>query len=264
MKATLIILVLVKSSFALTCFEKGKCIASGKVLVSTGSPTGTSVKTEVIDLVDESTSCDGLEDYPIPVWGASGFLMNDSLPLICGGANDDLVPFSDCHIAGSATSDPVVKLLTARFDSAAVPINSHQLWVTGGWDGSNFLASTEIVDVLASPPTVVPGPELPVPMAAHCIVQLNESTVLFMGGRPNGKKTFFYDASTLTWTNGPDMNHERSVFGCGLMTMGSDILVVASGAYLSSSTTEVMSLGDPDGLKWSAGKNCSHITAFLM
>ena len=225
---------------------------SGKVLIATGSPWSTSVLTEVIDLADESTSCKALEDYPIQVSSASGGLIQNSQPLICGGWNGNSL-FSECFMAGGAASDPVVKLLTPRQWSAAVAINSHQLWVTGGYGGS-WLASTEIVDILANPPTVVPGPELPVRMNGHCIVQLNQSTVLFMGGSPNRKKTFFFDIPSQTWTDGPDMNHDRRDFGCSTMTTGSDLLVVASGGYDSPSTTELLNMGNSNGLKWSAGK----------
>jgi len=63
-------------------------LLSGKVLIATGSPYETSVKTEVIDLADESTTCEALQDFPIQVTGASGGLLNDSQPLICGGWNE--------------------------------------------------------------------------------------------------------------------------------------------------------------------------------
>ena len=227
---------------------------SGKVLIATGNPMDASVLTEVIDLADESASCEALADHPIQVEGASGGLINGSQPLICGGWIGNYYT-SECYMAGGPTSDPVARLLTPRRYSAAVAINSHQLWVTGGIYGSNILASTEIVDILANPPTIVPGPELPVPMDGHCIVQFNQSTVLFMGGYPNYKKTFFFDTSTQTWTNGPDMNHQRMYFGCGLTIMGSDLLAVVSGGIDSPTTAELLNVGDPNGLKWSAGKN---------
>ena len=227
-------------------------------MIATGDPLSASVKTEVIDLADESTSCEALGDYPIQVSDASGGLLKDSQPLICGGFNQYSKPnqISECFIAGGATSDPVVKLLTPRSGSAAVAINSRKLWVTGGYNyDSSYLASTEIVDIEANPPRVVPGPDLPEVMTGHCIVQLNQSTVFFVGGYPNYKKTFLFDVPSETWTNGPDMNQDRHYSGCSLMPMGSDLLVVASGGDYSPSTTEVLILGNPKGLKWSAGKN---------
>ena len=235
-------------------------------MISTGFPSNTSVLSEVVDLADESITCDALGDFPVQVAAASGGLINNSLPLICGGWNGSYS--SECYIAGRANSDPLVKLLTPRGSSAALAMNSHQLWVTGGYNSvwPNTLASTEIVDVLVSPPTVVPGPQLKVPMFGHCIVQLNQSTAMFIGGDPFHKKTFFFNFATQSWTDGPDMNYGRYYFGCGMMAMGiySSIIVVAGGAHSlstapatanSSSTSEFLNLEDPNGLKWSAGKN---------
>ena len=230
---------------------------SAKLLVATGGPWDTSVYTEVLDLADESIVCDALGDYPIKVLGASGGLVNDSLPLICGGyANQSYI--SDCFIPGSAAIDPVVKLLTPREDSAAVTMNNHRLWVTGGTQNKHTgpYSTSEIVDVLAFPPTVIPGPELPEPMSDHCIVKLNASTLLFLGGNFHLTKTFFYDISTQTWTNGPYMKYARIDFGCGMMqTTNGSFMVVATGGLANPSKTEFLVLDDPNGLNWSFGKN---------
>ena len=223
---------------------------SAKLLVATGYPWMTSVLTEVIDLADESTTCDTLDDHPIQVTRASGGLINGSLPLICGVWNGN----GDCYIAGIATRDPVVKLLTPRDGSAAVAMGSHQLWITGGYDDSSEdVMFTEIVDFTSSPASVVRGPELPMPMDGHCIVKLNESTVLFM----YRYKTFFFDYSAQAWTNGPDMSYDRYDFGCAIVKWGygSSRVVVAGSVYgEGGSTSEFLMLDDPNGLKWSAGK----------
>ena len=132
-------------------------------------------------------------------------------------------------------------------------INSHQLWITGGLNGYNYLASTEIVDLTSYPAaTVDQGPEMPIPMYGHCLVKLNESTVLFM----YGYQTFFFDHSAAqAWTNGPDMIYNRLWFGCGMMQMGdgSTAIVVAGGAS-SPTKTEFLVLDDPNGMKWSVGR----------
>ena len=213
------------------------------------------VKTEVIDLADESTTCDALEDYPIDVYETFGGLINDRLPLICGGRNVSSF-FSECYIAGSTNRDPVVKLLTPRTASTAVVLNSHQLWITGGQDESKILKTTEIVDALTSFAPVVKGPELPLAMNGHCAVKLNENTIMFM----YMKKSFFFEVSTQTWTNGPDMKHDRVYSGCGMMQMdtGSSMVVVTGGIMNethSLAATEILKLGDANGLKWSPGKN---------
>ena len=87
-----------------------------------GFPYETSVLAEVLDLADESTACNALGDYPIQVQGAFGGLVNDSLPLICGGRKENS-DVSDCHIVGtSASSDPVAKLLAPRSFAGRVTI----------------------------------------------------------------------------------------------------------------------------------------------
>jgi hypothetical protein len=61
---------------------------SGKVLVTTGYwkwNSDTLGKSEVIDLEDSGNICQVLEDYPIPVYGAVGGLLNQVDPLVCGG-----------------------------------------------------------------------------------------------------------------------------------------------------------------------------------
>ena len=252
-------------------------------MVATGidaDPDNFSNNVEVIDLADASTTCDALEDYPIRASGASGGLL--SVPLICGGAEKSHKilsdhPVSECYIVGSGIRDPVAKLLAPRVDSAAVAISSHQLWVTGGTSVPenvggvphyNSLKSTEIVDVQTS--NVVEGPELPWGMSGHCVVQLNQFTFFFLGGGKhislsgsvNGSSTFFYDARSKAWTNGPDMNYERKSFGCGIMKMasGSSMVVVTGGIESISNreglaATEFLNLGDPNGLKWSSGNH---------
>lgn len=222
-------------------------------MVATGLPLSASVLTEVIDLADESTTCEALPEYPIHEYGASGGLVNDSLPLICGGnAHPNYV--GNCYIPGYGSKDSLVTLLTPRAGSAAITMESH-MWITGGWDGSNVLMSTEIVDVVSSPAFVVQGPELPMAMSGHCIVKVNGTTVLFVYKR----KTFFFDYATQAWANGPDTNHERLSSGCGIM----ENVVVVAGGHFSETTTEFLTLDDPNGLKWSAGTNRSHILTMI-
>jgi hypothetical protein len=64
-----------------TCYS----ILVGKLLVTTGRPIDSSVKSEVIDLQDASNVCQYLNDYPIQVYYAVGGLINDVDPLVCGG-----------------------------------------------------------------------------------------------------------------------------------------------------------------------------------
>ena len=53
-------------------------------MVSTGKPTNSTTKTEIISLDQEGVTCKNLEEYPFQINGAVGFYMGSS-PVICGG-----------------------------------------------------------------------------------------------------------------------------------------------------------------------------------
>ena len=210
----------------------------------TGNPLEASKLADVIDLADESTTCEALPDYPIQVNGASGVLINDSLPMVCGGFHGQ-IETGNCYIAGS--NESVAKLLTPREYTVAIEIGA-QMWITGGLYGS-YLESTEIVDMSS----VVEGPQLPKAMGGHCAVKVSETKVFFM----HGYKTYFYDFLTNAWTNGPDMTYDRVYFGCGIMNTiaKSGVVVVTAGGFRlgTGSKTEFLTLDDPNGLQWTPG-----------
>ena len=215
--------------------------------MATGVPYSTSVLTEVIDLADESTTCAIRPDFPIQAAEASGGLVNDAVPLVCGGFNRPNL-ISDCYDPISASPDPVATLSTPRAGSASVAIGRH-LWVTGGFDGSSNVNSTEFVDIDGS---VVEGPDLPIPTGVHCILKVNANTVFFM----SGYKTFFFDYDSQVWTDGPVMNYDREFFGCGIMKMeNGSVTIVAAGGAKSKNNTEFLSLDDLNRLNWTPGND---------
>ena len=57
-----------------------------KILVSTGNPRSSATKTEIINLDNESLTCQDLEDFPLAIQGAVGS-NTGSFPVICGGWN---------------------------------------------------------------------------------------------------------------------------------------------------------------------------------
>ena len=67
--------------------------------MTTGDPQNTAVKSEIIDLLDAETTCQSLEDYPLPVTGAFGGRLDDVVPVVCGGAHyGKAIP--DCYVLG--------------------------------------------------------------------------------------------------------------------------------------------------------------------
>ena len=57
------------------------------MLVVTGTPIENAQYSEVIDLLDSDTKCQPLMDFPIQAYSATGGLLQNNQPLICGGYN---------------------------------------------------------------------------------------------------------------------------------------------------------------------------------
>jgi hypothetical protein len=179
-------------------------------LVTTGHPTSTSVKSEVIDLEDASNICQNLEDYPIGVQGAVGGLLNQGDPLVCGGW-----PYTNvCHVVNQPGQSS--EMLEEREHSASLTLNSSHLWVTGGYNGNVLLQTSEFVSI--GQPSVQ-GPDLPYAVIYHCLVGVNSSTALLCGGLNYGgdlNECHYMDLEDHSWSQGPSMMTKRRLHSCDI------------------------------------------------
>jgi hypothetical protein len=64
--------------------------------------------------------------------------------------------------------------------AASVLIDDQTLWVTGGESGSGCVIKTEFL--FAGSPDWVVGPDLPECLMEHCVVKLDNNTILITGG----------------------------------------------------------------------------------
>ena len=82
------------------------------LLVVTGFPFLHGQKSEVIDLSDLNSTCQLLEDFPDFASGATGDLIQNQFPLICGGWNYGA--FNDkCFFIGSNNTN-IINLTQLR------------------------------------------------------------------------------------------------------------------------------------------------------
>jgi hypothetical protein len=217
-----------------------------KVLVTIGDVEG-SKKLEIIDLEDPTNVCQPsfLADYPIDqVYAASGGLLTNNNALICGGFG--IKSLDDCFAINENGIKNESRLSQPRAWPASVVWNSTTLWLTGGGlDGSGITKSTEFVQLTGT----TPGPDLPLEVYHHCLVSLNETTALLIGGNlptTSSNATFFYNTDHKTWTDGPSMITGRAEHSCALfkspqhghtdtviVTGGSDVYSLASTEFLN-------------------------------
>ena len=107
-----------------------------RYIVATGEPSGSGVKTEVVDLSDPSKSC-LLEDIPYRSDSAGGML--GTTPVICGGY-DYPNKFDECLLYGT---NNVITMNSKRHGLSSVALSDDRIWMLGGWDENDPTDSTD-------------------------------------------------------------------------------------------------------------------------
>ncbi len=197
---------------------------------------------------------------------------NDSYPIICGGFHQIEGPTSLCHCLSSSTLDwiPLDKRMAWPRQSAASIVidNGRTLWITGGqgWF-MPYWKSTELISLDAKSFTIQTGPDLPKPLIHHCLVKLNSSTAMLIGGWTGRGvfevATYFLDipagsGTTVRSVRGPDLNLGRTHMpACGVLNNPGDgngqvvVVVGGSGPDGCTKSTEMYVVGSSQG--WTKG-----------
>ena len=136
---------------------------------------------ESIEMIDLSISgnyqCPYWVNYPIAIHGAIGGLL-EGIPIICGGLNHAYTS-NKCYKITSKKSYQNVTMSTMRSNAAGVVINGSTLWITGGKDhNANALSSSEFIQLNGT----MPGPELPIPLVGHTMVNIDNDLTMVIGG----------------------------------------------------------------------------------
>ncbi len=215
----------------------------------TGYPLDNVTETsEVIDLEYPNSQCQSWGSYPEQVAYAVGGFVNGK-PLICGGFNqNNAFTNNSCQVVGN--SKIKINMTTNRRHASSIVINKGRiLWITGG--RTQIYAkfnSTEFVSIASGRSD--PGPDLPQPLGHHCILSLDESTAVVIGGQWRSETTWFYSFESGVWTSGPNLTHGRHDHVCGAMKdslTGKRIAVTTTGytwhQLSHSNTTELLLQG---------------------
>ena len=149
-----------------------------KFLIATGDDGSYSETIEIIDLsISGNYQCPDWVDYPIAVYGTVSGLL-EGIPIICGGKNIAYTT-DKCYKITAKNNEHVFTMSTVRSNAAFVTINDSKLWITGGADHSkNVLSSSEFIQLNGT----MPGPELPIPLAGHTMVNIDNDLTIVIGG----------------------------------------------------------------------------------
>ena len=172
--------------------------------------------------------------YPENVFGASAAVTNVKTIVACGGNDESESDISSCYsYGGDKKWDKLADMTTPRAGSSSVPIPGG-IWVTGGYDGSKRLKTTEMVFLNKTKQLAT---SLPAARSSHCLVNF-EGKIFSTGGRDEN-----YDVTSNVWqfnpannfakADGPEMKKTRYDHGCGIVHSihhGSRPLLVVAGS----------------------------------
>ncbi len=218
--------------------------------------------TEVFDLEDPNAVCSVSPQYfhHSLRFATSGLLSEREL-VICGGYKGGSET-DECWTLGSTAE--FATLDNPRTDTASIVLDAGQtLWITGGHSFGSTLRTTEMVSASG---IVSSGPNLPEQREDHCLVKINVTTAMLIGGSDSGgsggeisTKTWFYHIRSGQWRNGPELSTGRIIQSCGLLNdkgNGHRIVVVTGGwraFYQTTGSTELLDLDSDGPLQWDVG-----------
>ena len=186
-------------------------------------------------------------DHPRRIDGATGgFLHHDFIT--CGGYVSDEGYTDKCFKLGS--EEPFATMMTKRGYAASIILEPEKLWILGGIDGSSRLSSTEYIYADGRNEE---GPPMPIALAYHAIVKINDTTSLLVGGytgSARSQKSWYYNGN---WMVGPNLQKARSSHSVGIIRdqVTDQVYIVVAGGYPGpTSDVEILSV---TGNAWETG-----------
>ncbi len=196
---------------------------------------------EVINIKSPTTICKNLPNFPSTIFGSIGGLEHKDFPIICGGQQDG-THSNRCYSLKNNEWVSSSSMNSVRSYAAAVQLPDGKILVTGGYNGSLDHSSAEMLTEEGWESNI---PSLPVAIAQHCMVAVNSTTVMVLGGFQNYQvsgRTFYFTPEKGSWSQGPNLKYMRRRHSCGRVRRDKESqamsIIVAGGSdnsfYLSS------------------------------
>ncbi len=211
---------------------------------------------EVINLASSASTCKNPPNFSETVHSAIGGLGFKGNPVICGGWQNDFSS-NKCYSLENNEWVSLASTNSLRDNSAAAQLQDGRLLVTGGYDG--WLSNLNSAEMLTEEGWVSNIPSLSVNIRMHCMVTVNLTTVMVIGGDQNEQdsgKTFYFTFGDESWTEGPELKYKRRDHSCGKIRRNKESqemsIIVAAGQYDESylSSTEFLDEGSNE---WQTG-----------
>jgi hypothetical protein len=228
-----------------------------KLLICGGGYTDTC---EVINLASSASTCKNPQNFPAKVFLAIGGLGFKGNPIICGGDQNG-ADSNKCYSLENNAWVSSANMHSVRLWAAAAQLQDGIFLVTGGYNGYDgsfsYFNSSEMLTEEGWESNI---PSLPVTIYGHCMVTVNSTTVMAIGGRQNGffsGKTFYYTFGEESWTEGPQLKNKRRDHSCGTIRRNKESqemsIIVAGGIDGGISRLSSVEILDEGSNEWQTG-----------
>jgi hypothetical protein len=210
---------------------------------------------EVVNLASSVSTCRNPPNFPATVYGAIGGLGCKGNPIICGGWQNG-ARSNKCYSLENNEWVSSASMNSVRVAAAAAQLQDSKLLVTGGYDASGSkLNSAEMLTEEGWESNI---PSLPVTIWGHCMVTLNSTTVMAIGGYQNGYsgKTFYFTFGEESWTEGPEMKNKRAGHSFGKIRRNKEsqeMSIIVAGGCDGSSILSSVEILDEGSNEWQTG-----------
>ncbi len=209
---------------------------------------------EVISLASSASTCKIPPNFPAKVYLAIGGLGFKGNPILCGGYQNHSRS-NKCYSLENNEWVSSASMNSVRSSATAAQLEDGKLLVTGGYDGSS-LNSAEMLTEKGWESNI---PSLPVTISAHCMVTVNSTTVMAIGGTQNNQysgKTFYFTLEEESWTEGPELKNKREYHSCGKIRRNKEkqeMSIIVAGGYDGFSKLSSVEILDGDSNEWLIG-----------
>ena len=210
------------------------------------------------------SECSNLTKYPLKIFISFGSLNYNEWPMICGGWSRYNSTYGssskECNYFENGEWKSTFPLNLPRDGASILQIldvnKDLKLFVNGGVNSGAFSNSSEVLNTNGWDINL---PELPVKIFAHCIVQLNSTTIMAIAGdqitTTTSNETFLLNMEQEEWVQGPTLNFKRTAQSCGRIhksaTSHEFVIIVVGGWDVTGLTS--MEIFNEESLTWESG-----------
>jgi N-acetylneuraminic acid mutarotase len=177
-------------------------------------------------------------------------------PIICGGFQNN-TSSRQCYSLENNAWVPSASMTSVRGYAAAAQLPDGTLLATGGLLAfGTYFNSAELLTKQGWKSNI---PSLPVTIYSHCMVTVNSTTVMVIGGAQNkliSGRTFYFTLGAISWTEGPTLKYSRDYFSCGKIRsnkVGQEMSIIVAGGWNGSSALSSVEMLAEGSNLWQIG-----------